>query len=206
MSCRKANGKYTAYVYRWKVDGLVIPLNAEIFGVDVDLNNSTQVAVQLADGSTYGAACRWNALTGTLDPIGGTSTRVYGINDSGTVCGRTAYKAFWHPFRYTNSLKVLLDQHGSAVAINSNSDLFCWSTPPKGANPNKPHIYTEGSFYDVDSLIDPSDRDAALWSSKSSVTAVDMNDRIGATGFGQLVGTIGLADGSQWCYLLTPKP
>ncbi|MHB0955494.1 MAG: hypothetical protein ACYC0X_03865 [Pirellulaceae bacterium] len=212
MSCRKDNGRYTAYIYRWRpdgTDGTIIPLNLEITAPGVYMSNSTQVALQVDDGSSGGAACRWSPLTGMLEPLGGTSTNVHGINFSGTVCGRTTAKppkgpSNDYPFRYTNSLEVLYGQTGMAWAINSDSDLFVH----RAGFSIKSYVYQNAlkSFYDVDSLIDPSDPNAALWSSKGSVTAVDMNDRLGDTGFGQLVGMIRLADGSQWCYLLTPNP
>ena len=161
------------------------------------------------DGSTNGAACRWNALTGTLDPIGGKDTNVFGINDNdgGTVCGGTTAKPpkgspANYPYRYTNSLQVLYGQTGSAYAINSDSDLLLRSPGIKS------YVYQNalGAFYDVDSLIDPSDPNAPRWSSKSYGIPYLMNDRIGATRFGQLVGEIKFADGSHSNFLLTPKP
>jgi probable HAF family extracellular repeat protein len=183
--------------------------------IDLSNNEQVQVALQVADGTSYGLACRWTPSTGTLEwiPSGGWGSVVvaYGINDAGTVCGWTGAQApkggpGQYPFRYTDSLEVLFDA-GSGLtpqAINSESDLLCW----KGGNKAKDYVYqdTLGSSYDLECLIDPSDPDAAIWSSKSGPAGVvDMNNRIGTTGFGQIMGKIFFADGSQLGFLLTPE-
>jgi probable HAF family extracellular repeat protein len=179
--------------------------------IDLSNNEQVQVALQVVDGTNFGLACRWTPSTGTLEPIrnGRYTTVAYGINDAGTVCGYAGAKppkgpADLYPFRYTDSLEVLFDagSYLEAREINSDSDLLCW----KGGTNFKYCVYqdTLGSLYDVDSLIDPNDPNAAIWCSASGGEVADMNNRIGTTGFGMLVGGITFSDGSYLGYLLTP--
>jgi probable HAF family extracellular repeat protein len=209
-------GAWGARMYKrgatdWGPDAGVNAQNVD----ELALSDNGQVALQVVDGTSYGAAYRWTPSTHRLERIpsgqSGSVVYAYGINDAGTVCGWTGAKppkgtkggpgAF--PFRYTDSLEVLFDLGAGshAAVINSDSDLLCWNGFATD------HVYqdTLGSFYAVDSLIDPSDLDAAIWCSKSYADVSDMNNRIGTTGFGQIVGQIFFADGSHLGFLLTPR-
>jgi probable HAF family extracellular repeat protein len=188
----------------------------------VALSENGQVVLQGVDESGYEAAYRWTPLTGTLEriPSGNFSPAVGAsdINDAGTVCGWTAAKPpkgspGLYAFRYTDSLEVLFDIGAglSAQEINSDSDLLCLrngNSPKEQQNLWSSYVYqdTLASSYDLECLIDPNDPDAAIWSSKSGrAGVVDMNNRIGTTGFGQIMGKISFADGSQLGFLLTPR-
>jgi probable HAF family extracellular repeat protein len=204
-------GDWGAIIYHWTTGQWGPDAGVNATCIDLSNNEQVQVALQVVDGTNFGLACRWTPSTGTLEPIrnGRYTTVAYGINDAGSVCGYAGAKppkgpADLYPFRYTDSLEVLFDagSYLEAREINSDSDLLCW----KGGTNFKYCVYqdTLGSLYDVDSLIDPNDPNAAIWCSASGGEVADMNNRIGTTGFGMLVGGITFSDGSYLGYLLTP--
>jgi hypothetical protein len=171
------------------------------------LNNQTQVALKGADGAAY----RWTPPA-TFELIPGTGTFVGGINDSGTVCGGTyakppnapkGRKAQLYPYRWNGngSLEVLFGSPTpvGAIAINSAGDLLTYDV-------GKVYVYQdEHGFLDLDSLIDPGDPDAAIWLGMQILGYLDMNSRIGTTGFGQIGGVVSVPDFSSLGCLLTPR-
>jgi probable HAF family extracellular repeat protein len=216
-----ATGAWGAKIYHWTTGQWGPDAGVDVVLSDYSwaLSNNGQVALQVVDGTNFGLACRWTPSTGTLEPIrnGQYNAVAYGINDVGTVCGSVgAYvpaqrgkgkgASGTYPFRYATSLEVLWDGSGmSANAINSDGDLL-WGQGPWTTV--KYYVYqdTSQSFYDVDSLIDPNDAtDAAIWCTRTGGIPAGITNRIGTTGFGQIVGMISLADGSQLGYLLTPR-
>ncbi len=216
VAYQRDNGPWGAQIYRWGTDKSVVDLGADITSIDtLSLNNFTQVALRVVDGTTYGAPCRWSLETGQFEPIPSTSTFFgYGnaINDSGTVCGRTTAKppkgsSSFYPFRYTNSLEVLWDGRGlGADAINAAGDLACVNSAVAGDS----YVYQDAlrTFYSIDSLIDRKNNgaaDLALWDAASSPSALLMNDRkTGSGDVGQLVGIVVFSDGTKKRFLLTP--
>ena len=201
-------GTWGAKVYHWAQDQWeIVDLDVVVDSSYLQMNDFMQVTVKTPTG-----AFRWDPPTetapnGTLVPIGPIGATGAGINNLGTVCGTIYAKpakgpANNYPFRFTTSLEVLFGQSGYGHAINSDSDLFV-----RTGDGTKNFVYqsTLGKFYDVDTLIDPNDPNAATWFNNVP-SAVDMNDR-GTNGFGQLTGRMHSAvNGAVWgAYLLTPQ-
>ncbi len=212
-------GAWGAKIYHRSTGTWGVDLGVQGVFLDyLQMNDSGQVALQL---SGNGGAYRWDppsggATSGTLVPIGGNHTTARGINVLGTVCGSTVAKVKGlamgtpFPFRFLSSLEVLSSQAGNAVAINSDQDLFGQHFDAKGGyDTGRPYVYQDRyGFLALDSLIDPTDAaDAATWASNYA-EAVDMNNRTGTPGFGQVTGRMYPANNlsAPWgAYLLTPK-
>ena len=196
----RADGSHGAYVYNLPNDSLV-DLNVNVFNYDgMRMNNptsahDTQVTLQEDDGSAYGMPVRWTRGQG-FETIPGKGTQAHAINDAGSVGGGTIYKnGGTVPFRYTTSLEVFSNYTESAWDINSSGDLL-------GGHA----VYQDAwGFLSITSLIDTTDPDAPEFLAYFVNGAMQMNDRLPAVGFGEIVGGIQLPDG-VYGFLLTPVP
>ena len=129
---------------------------------------------------------------------------VYGINDSGVFCGgydrvvgtrgkRTIYALT--PFRYGATLESFPGSGWWAESINNSNDFVTSDL----------YYHDEWGYVNPNDLIGPLDPEAANWAARSGLAIQKLNAR-DATNFGQIIGAIGLGDGSSRMFTLTPVP
>jgi hypothetical protein len=172
-----------------------------------------QVGGTLNDGSD--TPFRWTPATGDLRVFSGLNNEfVFGMNDSGTMCGYTdvttssgsGKNATTTTQRYPMRLStlpanVLTRAPGqSARSINAAGDVLI----------SNGTIYRDdwgafGNYVDVNKLVVGTPDDLAIWSSADSKIWWYMNDRRTANDCGQIMGSLSI-NGVLFQFLLSPVP
>jgi hypothetical protein len=205
---RKSNGTWGVTLYNPLVDLTPTELPFDCYAPNfLVLNNSTstrdvQVAGLLADQSAF----RWTR-GGPLEvilpaPASGPGSAVYGINNTGTVCGYTYIKVSrtrteQRPMRYAAALEILPAGYYSAGAINGAGDVTLGTA-----------IYRDDwGALNIDQLIDRTDPDSALWfsTSRKFYAVTKITERLSGTNFAACGAGVDYGDGTGTRYcLLTP--
>lgn len=130
-----------------------------------------------------------------LGTLGGTGSRAFGINDSGVVIG-TSFVADGHQHAFLDSggqmtdLGILTGTDTYAKGINNAGEIV--GTIQFATGPNHGFVDIGGVMYDANSFLP----------ANSGWTLLEAN---AVNNTGQIVG-MGMIDGEQQAYLLTPTP
>jgi hypothetical protein len=126
--------------------------------------------------------------------------QIFGLNDSGTFCGRVVRakgnRNTRDPFRYTQTLEILPPNGGEIPQdINSSGDLISHTQTYRD----------DWGWVRLDDLVVGSNDDLADWI-LGAPDLFTMNDRGGAADAGQLVGRLGSVAPLPILFVLTPEP
>ena len=165
--------------------------------------------------------------TGRIDPDAGTFTGtlfedfgtiasikwlfVNAMNNLGDVVGSTTLSV--RKPVYTDHA-VLFPTNGGVVDLGTLGKTGCYA---QGINDSRQivgcdgtssttlvgFLYVDGKMYNLQQLIEG---DLSVWQSAKWVQARSINNPLVPGGFGQIAGTLQMPDGTNYGFLLTPKP
>jgi hypothetical protein len=194
---------------------LVLPMSGTA------LNNPVGARPAQVAGTSGGVVYRWTPETDELDTFPNlTNAQARGLNDSGTICGKTdvtvttktgkttTTTTTTYPMRLKATLELLTGAPNRwGFAINSSGDVLI------GPDPNyttrEGTIYRDdweawGKYVNINQLLVGTADDMAAWSTATHVFWWQMNDRDLVSDAGQIAGLIRFADGTSSHFVLTP--